>query len=283
MPGAAMSVRGRHLSWQAAPVVAGILNATPDSFYAPSRILSAGAAERAQTLVAEGAGMLDVGALSSRPGSAAVPADVELERLLPVLREVRAAVDVPISVDTYEPRVARAALEAGADLINDITGLSGGDEIAALAARYDGGLILMHMRGTPTTMQDDTAYDDLLGEVAAFLTDAAERAVAAGVSRGRIVLDPGIGFGKDLRGNLELLRRTGELAALGYPVLIGASRKSFIGEITGQPAGERLAGSIGAALEAARQGAAIVRVHDVRPTVDALRVAGAIRDDRSPS
>jgi dihydropteroate synthase len=276
--GCTLDLRGRTLDLRI-PRVMGILNLTPDSFYAGSRVAGAVATrERALAMVEAGADLLDLGAMSSRPGSAPVTAEEEIARLVPALCAVRAAVDVPLSIDTYRSEVARAATDAGADLLNDITGLRESSELADIAAEHGLGLVVMHMRGTPRTMQRDTEYDDVVREVADFLRGAVERAVAAGVARERVIVDPGIGFGKDVEGNLALLQRLGELAALGQPVLVGASRKSFIGRLLGIEIDERLSGSLAAAVAAVLRGAHILRVHDVRETVQAVRLAAAIRD-----
>jgi dihydropteroate synthase len=273
-----LDLRGRALALDR-PRVMGILNLTPDSFYDGGRYTQLDAARaRAEQLAEEGADLLDLGAVSTRPGSEPVSAEEELRRLLPVLAAVRRIVDLPITIDTFRPEVARAAADMGADGINDVTGLADSDALARLAAELRLGLILMHMRGTPATMQEDTAYADLVGEVRAALAAAAARAMAAGVARDRIAVDPGIGFGKSAHGNLVLLARVGEFAALGYPVLIGASRKSFIGKFLRLDVEERLEGSLAAAVAAVLGGADLLRVHDVRATLRAVRLAALIRD-----
>ncbi len=269
---------GAHLLSLDRTLVMGIVNITPDSFsdggvnFDPrSALLSAGA------MVAAGADLVDVGGESTRPGSGEVPAAEELARVLPVVRDL-AARGVAVSVDTRHATVAAGCVKAGATVINDVSGFSD-PAMRALAASCDAGLVVMHMRGEPRTMQDEPHYDDVVAEVAALLLAQAELLVAAGVDRERIALDPGIGFGKTTAHNLELLRRLDEIVALGYPVLVGASRKRFLGEITGvaEPR-ERLAGSIAAALAAVERGAGIVRVHDVAETVQALATARAVRD-----
>jgi dihydropteroate synthase len=253
----------------------GVVNVTPDSFYDGGRYAAAPAAiEHARRLVAEGADLLDVGGESSRPGAESVAADEELARVLPVLDALR-EVGVPLSVDTTKPEVMRAALDRGAAMINDITAL-GAPEALAVVARSQAAVCLMHMQGRPRTMQADPVYADVVGEVRDFLAARAAACVAAGVARERIVLDPGFGFGKTVDHNLALLARLGEIAALGFPVLAGWSRKSSLGRITGREAGDRLPGSLAAALLAVERGARIVRVHDVAATRDALAVLTAV-------
>jgi dihydropteroate synthase len=257
----------------------GILNLTPDSFYDGGRWASpAAACDRAAAMIEEGADLIDIGAVSTRPGSTPPSPEEERRRLLPVLKAVRQAVKAPLSVDTWRPDVARPAADLGADCLNDVTGLRDSDELAVIAAQHGLGIVVMHMRGTPATMQRETQVDDLMGEIEAFLADSVARARRAGVDPARILVDPGIGFGKSAEGNLLILRRLGELARLGHPVVIGASRKSFIGTVLGGlDVEERLAGSLAAAAAAVLLGADVVRVHDVQATVRAVRVAAAIR------
>ncbi len=272
-----IDLRGRRLDLSR-PQVMGILNLTPDSFSDGGLYHTPEAAsERALALAADGADLIDLGAVSTRPGAPPVSVAEELRRLIPALTAVRAAVDLPLSVDTFRGEVAQAAAAAGADCLNDVTGLRDSDALARIAAAHDMGLVLMHMRGTPETMQLDTDYDDLVGEVCGFLAHAAGRAIAAGVVPSRVVVDPGIGFGKSVEGNLMLLARLGEIAALGHPVLVGPSRKSFIGKLLGVEVGDRLEGSLAAAVAAVLAGAHVLRVHDVRATVRAVRLAAAIR------
>jgi dihydropteroate synthase len=274
----------RQLELAGGPRVMGVLNLTPDSFSDGGRWLDPGrAVEHGLAMLAEGADLLDLGAESTRPGGGVygagareVPADEELARLLPVLERLRAATDAPLSVDTRKGRVAREALAAGADLVNDVSALSD-PELGRAAAAAGCPLVLMHSRGELASMQKDVRYGDLLGEVRAALEDAAARAVALGVARGQLVVDPGIGFGKTYTHNLTLLAHLDFLAALELPVMVGASRKSFIGHLTGgAPPAERLAGSLAAVSWAAHHQAAIVRVHDVAETVRFLAVWRAI-------
>lgn len=252
----------------------GILNLTPDSFHAASRVSSDDAATTARAMVDAGAEILDLGAMSTRPGSEAVSEAEEIARLEAALPAVRAAVDVPLTVDTSRGAVARRALALRADGINDIEGGADPDLLAAVADA-GAGLVLMHMRGEPATMQDAPDYDDVVDEVAAFLEARAAAAEAAGVAGDRILVDPGIGFGKNLDHNLELLAALDEVAG-GRGLLLGASRKSFIGVLTGADVGDRLAGSLAAAAAAHRAGAAVVRVHDVAATMQLLEVLAAI-------
>ena len=254
----------------------GVVNVTPDSFSDGGRFLDPAAAiAHAHKLVEEGADLLDLGAESSRPGAAAmVSADEELRRLLPVLQGLR-DVPVPVSVDTIKPEVMRAALAEGASMINDINALRAPGAIAAVAATT-AAVCLMHMQGTPGTMQQHPSYADVVAEVKAFLLERVRAACAAGIAPERMAIDPGFGFGKTLEHNLELLRHLREFDALGVPVLAGWSRKSSLGTITGKPAGERLAASVAAAVIAAQNGASILRVHDVAATRDALSVLAAV-------
>ena len=261
----------------AIPLVMGVVNVTPDSFSDGGRFQDQEAAlAHARALIAAGADMLDVGGESTRPGSAPTPQDEEIARVVSLIAAIRAESAIPISIDTMKPAVARAAVAAGAGLWNDITALGWSDESLAVAAELGCEVALMHMQGDPRTMQADPRYDDVVGEVCGFLEARAEAALAAGVSR--IWLDPGIGFGKAPQHNLELLRSLDRLTALGFPVLLGVSRKRFIRSIdqTARDAGDRLGGSLAAALWGAAKGVAAVRVHDVRETVQALKVWAAI-------
>ena len=258
----------------------GVVNITPDSFSDGGRYLDPDAAiAHAHELIDQGADLLDFGAESSRPGAGAVvSAGEELRRLLPVLRGLR-DVSVPLSVDTMKPEVMRAALAEGAAMINDINALRAEGAVAAVAASA-AAVCLMHMQGTPGTMQQNPNYGNVVAEVQAFLQERLATVRAAGIAPERVVIDPGFGFGKTLEQNLELLRCLRQFDALGVPLLAGWSRKSSLGAITGKPAGERLAASIAAALIAAQNGAAILRVHDVAATRDALLVLAAVEENR---
>lgn len=262
------------------PRVMGIVNVTPDSFAdSGAHATTAAARARCEELVRDGADLLDIGGESSRPGAAPVIAAVELARVLPVLRGAL-TLGVPVSVDTCKPEVMRAALALGADIVNDIAALQTPGALDAVAAHPTCGVCLMHMKGAPTSMQRDIHFHDVVAEVEAFLAARAQAVLQRGVAHNRIVLDPGIGFGKGAEHNLELLRRQRELLALGYPLLVGWSRKSTVGLLTGRAVGDRVAGSVAAALAAVERGASVVRVHDVAATVDALKVWHAARDNR---
>ncbi|MDQ7795680.1 MAG: dihydropteroate synthase [Spirochaetia bacterium] len=268
--------RQRSLLYGAQPLIMGIVNVTPDSFFEGSRKYEPQAAvEAALAMVSHGAHIIDFGAESTRPGSSEIDPKEERARLLPVIERFRAASDAVISVDTRHPEVARAAIEAGADILNDIEALAA-PGMAEIAAKHHAAVVLMHMQGTPATMQIAPAYADCLEEVYTFLRAVTKGAIAAGVSAESIILDPGIGFGKLKEHNLALIRGIGRLRSLGFPVLIGLSRKRLVGELTGREIPERLAGSIGGALAAWMAGADIIRVHDVAETVDAFRVFTAI-------
>lgn len=269
--------------------VMGVVNATPDSFSDGGRHYDASSALlHAQRLLEDGADMLDVGGESTRPGAAPVAADEEIARVVPLIRAIRAESAAPISVDTMKPQVARAAVAAGATIWNDVTALRHAPESLAVAAELGCEVVLMHMQGEPQTMQAEPRYDDVVAEVASFLAERAAAAIAAGVARERIWLDPGVGFGKHMiRHNLPLIAGLERIVALGFPVLLGVSRKRFIGAVDkkGQGDGDagpdqRLGGSIAAALAGVASGVAAVRVHDVRETVQALRVWQAIQAAR---
>lgn len=256
----------------AEPRVMGIVNVTPDSFSDGGRHATASAAlAHCERLLAEGADILDIGGESSRPGAAPVPVEQELARVLPVIQGAL-QFGVPLSVDTVKPEVMQRVLDLGADIVNDINALRLPGALEAVAAHPKCGVCLMHMHGDPATMQSRPAYDDVVAEVSDFLHERAAALLQRGVKLERIVFDPGIGFGKSVAHNLELLRRQRELLALGRPLLLGWSRKSTLGTITGRPVGERLAASVAAALASVQLGARVVRVHDVAATVDALKV-----------
>jgi len=257
------------------PRVMGILNVTADSFSDGGRYLAqARAIERGLALAAEGADLVDVGGESTRPGAVPVPVEVELERVIPVVRAL-AREKIAVSVDTMKPEVMRQAIAAGCAMVNDVNAFRAEGALEAVASAGVG-LCAMHMRGTPATMQADPAYDDVVAEVGAYLRERAGALEAAGVGRDRIAIDPGFGFGKNFAHNAALLAGLGALAATGYPVVAGLSRKRMIGEITGRPVDDRVAGSVAAALLAVQNGARIVRVHDVKETVDALKVLQAL-------
>jgi len=261
------------------PFLMGIVNATPDSFSDGGLHLDPDAAvARALRLAEEGADLVDLGGESTRPAAPAVPAAEEIRRVVPVIERLRArGFTLPISVDTWKGAVARAALAAGADLVNDVTGLAD-PELGRAVAEARAPVVLMHMRGTPADMQSRAVYADVGAEVAAELRAALARADAAGIDRDRVILDPGIGFAKTAEQSVELLARVGELRALGRPLLVGPSRKSFIGKLTGAPVEDRLPGTLAAVVACVLAGVEILRVHDVAPCRQAARIAAEIRD-----
>jgi len=259
----------------ARPLVMGVVNVTPDSFSDGGRFLDPEAAiDHARRLIGEGADIVDVGGESTRPGARPVEAAEELQRVLPVIRALRDE-SVPVAVDTLKPEVMRAAIAEGASIVNDVYALRVPGALDAVSAS-DAGICLMHMQGEPRTMQAAPHYEDVVREVKAFLRERMAAAASAGIAGERVAVDPGFGFGKTVEHNLELLRRLPELVELGVPVLVGLSRKSTLGAITGRPASERLAASLAAALLAVLRGATIVRVHDVAATRDALAVLAAV-------
>nr|WP_231875416.1 dihydropteroate synthase [Desulfuromonas sp. DDH964] len=260
------------------PLIMGILNLTPDSFSDGGRYLGREAAlQQARQMVAEGADLIDIGGESTRPGAPAVTAEEEIERVLPVLEALARDCPLPLSVDTSKSQVARAALAAGAEFINDISGFNFDPEMAATVAAAGAGAFLMHTRGRPQTMQQDTVYGDLAGEVLAGLAASLQQARAAGIDEERLAVDPGIGFAKDVAGNLEVLRRLPEFLSLGRPLLLGTSRKAFIGRILDQPdPGRRLYGTLATVALGVAGGARIFRVHDVGPAREAALTAWAV-------
>jgi dihydropteroate synthase len=259
------------------PRVMGILNVTPDSFSDGGAFLDTAAAlVHARAMAEAGADLIDVGGESTRPGAAPVPVEDELARVVPVVAALAAALAVPISVDTSKPRVMAAAVAAGASLINDVRALRLPGALET-AVRLGVPVCLMHMAGEPSTMQDAPGYGDVVAEVRAFLAERVVACVQTGIPRERLLIDPGFGFGKTTAHNVALLAGLRGLTGLGLPILVGISRKSMVGALTGRPPGERLAASLAAALLAAERGASILRVHDVAETVDALRVLDAVR------
>jgi dihydropteroate synthase len=264
------------------PRVMGVLNVTPDSFSDGGRYLRSGridasvAVAAAQQMIDDGASIIDVGGESTRPGSSPVDPQEELRRVIPIVERLCGMATI-VSVDTSKAVVARAALEAGAHVINDVCALEDPDLLAVVAGS-DAGVCLMHKRGEPRTMQDAPYYADVVAEVSDYLRSRVAKCEAVGIARQRIAIDPGFGFGKSFEHNLMLLRRLDELAAIGCPVLVGLSRKGMIGTITGRPLDARVAGSVAAAVVAAQRGARIVRAHDVAATVDALKVATRIME-----
>ena len=265
------------LNLTARPLVMGIINCTPDSFLPSSRSPEPEVAlETAKRMIREGADLLDIGGESSRPGATYLEAREEIERIIPVIKALRRFSDIPISVDTRKAAVARAAFAAGADILNDISSLADDPELAGVAADAGATVVLMHKRGDPVDMQRNPSYEDTLGEIIQDLGEGIARARAAGIPDERIILDPGIGFGKRQEDNLLILKELRTFTELGFPLLVGHSRKSFLGKITGREPEERLAASLAAGVIAQQNGAAILRVHDVAATRDALRVVAAI-------
>jgi dihydropteroate synthase len=267
---------GRVVADRDRPRVMGIVNATPDSFSdggfasGPEEAIA-----RAEALVADGADLLDIGGESSRPGAHPVGLDEEIRRVIPVIEGLVGRVGVPISIDTSKPEVARRALKAGAAIVNDIRGLDD-PRMIEVVADSGAGVVLMHMLGTPTTMQANPHYNDVVSEVIEFLAARVDRVVASGIARERIAIDPGIGFGKSFEHNLRLLNDLGRFASLGCAVLVGTSRKGFLGTLTGRDVSNRATASVVSSLSAIRRGAGIVRVHDVGPMVDAVKVWGVL-------
>ena len=260
------------------PRIMGILNVTPDSFSDGGQFQQIDRAlRRAEEMVAEGADLIDVGGESTRPGAALVSGDEELARIIPVIAAIHARLDIPLSVDTNKATVAAAALASGADWVNDVSGLSFDATMAAVVAAHDGGLFLMHTRGTPAQMQQHTHYDDIVAEVIAELKRSIATARAAGIPAQRLAIDPGIGFAKDLAGNLELLRRLDEFKVLELPILLGTSRKSFIGKVLQQPQPmDRLYGTLATVALGVAKGAMLLRVHDVRAARETALMSWAI-------
>jgi dihydropteroate synthase len=258
--------------------VMGIVNVTPDSFSDGGRFFDAArAVAHGEEMARAGADIIDIGGESTRPGARPVPAEEEIERVLPVIRGLRGKIPLPISIDSMKSEVVRAALDEGADLVNDISALGFDPAMAALVAAEQVPVVLMHMQGMPRTMQQSPSYGNVVEEVKSFLRQRIQFAIAAGVASERIIIDPGIGFGKNLEHNLALLRGIPELTALDHPLLVGTSRKAFIGKLLDAVPDERLEGSLAAAVAAALAGANIIRVHDVKEAARALRVADALR------
>ncbi len=261
----------RELALGARPLVMGILNVTPDSFSDGGKHVDLDSATAAAlAMEADGADIIDIGGESTRPYSDPVDADEELRRVIPLIKAIHGKIKIPISIDTSKAAVAEAATTAGAEIINDVTGLEGDPQMRAVAAKSGVGVCVMHMRGTPQTMQDDPQYDNVVEEIYDYLIQRREYCTRLGLSHDRICLDPGIGFGKTHEHNLTLLQATERFASIGSPLLIGHSRKGFIGKLLGDKAADRTAATIGVSLAVAAAGANVIRVHDVKPTVDAL-------------
>ncbi len=270
-------VCGQHtISLGSKTLIMGILNTTPDSFFNGGRFDSESAAvERSLCLAEQGSDIIDIGGESTRPGSAPVSVEEEISRTVPVIRRVVEKLRIPISIDTQKAAVARAALEAGASMINDVSAL-GDPDMAAAAVEYRVPVVLMHMQGTPQTMQERPEYDDVIDDIKSFLNERINYAVRKGIDEKSIIVDPGIGFGKTLGHNLEIFHRLDELLELGRPLLVGPSRKSFIGMITGAGVNDRLFGTAAAVVASILKGADIIRVHDVKEMSEAAAIADAI-------
>ena len=273
-----LTVRGYDFSWGKRTYLMGILNVTPDSFSDGGEFASLeSAVVQAYNLVSAGVDILDIGGQSTRPGAEQISLDKELKRVIPVISAIRSQLSIPISVDTTRVKVAEAAVAAGADMVNDISGATFDQEMLATVARLNVPIILMHIRGTPETMQSFTDYSNLIGEISQFFQERLEAALSAGIKRSHLIIDPGIGFAKDYHQNIELLRRLGEFRQLNLPILVGASRKSFIGHILNKDnPKERVWGTAAACCGAIASGADLLRVHDVAAMYDVCRVADAI-------
>ncbi|HMA53287.1 MAG TPA: dihydropteroate synthase [Acidobacteriota bacterium] len=272
-----LEIRGRRFSLGPRTWLMGVVNVTPDSFSDGGAYFDAAkAVDRGLELAAEGADIIDVGGESTRPGSRPVPEAEEIGRVVPVIGALRLKTQALLSVDTTKAAVARAALDAGADIVNDTSAFRFDPAMPGVAARSGAGVVLMHMQGTPLTMQESPHYDDLIGEIREFLAERLRVAAAAGIPAERVIVDPGIGFGKSFDHNLEILRRQELFHELGRPLLLGFSRKAFLGRILGRPPAERLEGTIAAAVLSVERGAHILRVHDVGPVARAVRAAEAI-------
>jgi len=255
------------------PLIMGVLNVTPDSFSDGGRYIEPGKAlDHAYFMAESGADIIDIGGESSRPGAESIPADEEIRRIIPIIEKVRKKIKIPISIDTVKSEVAKRAFDAGASILNDISALRMDENMAEMAARSNVYVILMHMRGTPAKMQKNTEYHDIIGEISEFLNESALKAIDKGIKKDKIIIDPGIGFGKSVEGNFVILKNLDKFLKLGYPVLVGASRKSFIGKTLAVDMERRLEGSIAAACYAVLNGVDIIRVHDVVETRRAITI-----------
>lgn len=278
----ALDCVNRRLELGRRTLVMGILNVTPDSFADGGRHFSRDRAiEHGLAMAGDGADIIDVGGESTRPFSEPVPPEQEMERVLPVIEALSRELDVPISIDTTKAEVARAAVSAGASMLNDVSALRFDPDMAATAAESGVPVVLMHMKGKPRDMQEAPQYTDLIGEILSFLKEAIQRAVAAGVKREQILIDPGIGFGKTFDHNLQIIRELDRFSALGRPLVLGCSRKAFIGNILGKDPDDRDAGTLGAVSAGVMKGAHVVRVHNVPMAVDAVRVVDAVKRGRA--
>lgn len=273
-------LRRRDLLLNNTPLVMGILNITPDSFSDGGEYLDPGEAlDRAFNMVEEGADIIDIGGESSRPGAEELETEEEIARVKPVLEKLEGNIQAPVSIDTRKSKVARIALDCGADIINDISGLSSDPGMIKTAAEYDAAIIVMHMKGTPSSMQKDPHYHDVIGEIIDWFSERTERIMDGGIEKEKIIIDPGIGFGKRLKDNLDIIRELSSFRELGFPVMIGYSRKSFLGMITGRDPAYRVHGGMAALGKSIQQGVQLVRVHDVRETKDFIKVFRAIEGE----
>jgi len=276
-PGITLNCRSQKLELGSRTLIMGILNVTPDSFSDGGLFAEVETAvEHAKNMVAEGADIIDVGGESSRPGADTVSVDAEKDRVLPVIERLIKTVEVPISIDTYKSSVARDALNMGACIVNDITALQGDPDMASVVAAAGVPVVLMHMKGTPKDMQSAPHYDSLISEITSFLKTRIQAAIDAGITQNQIIIDPGIGFGKTVAHNLEIIRRLREFRSLGKPILIGTSRKSFIGKVLGLSTDERLEGTAATIAVSITNGADIVRIHDVKEAARVIRMTDAI-------
>ncbi len=265
--------------WGKRTYIVGILNVTPDSFSDGGLYYRLEAAlKQAERLIEAGADIIDIGGESTRPFSKPVPVEEELSRVIPVIEGIRKRFDIPISIDTYKAKVAKEALEAGAQIVNDISALRFDPQMSQVVAEYQAPVILMHMKGTPQTMQIDPSYEDVIGEIKDFLSRRAEEAQKAGIKREKIILDPGIGFGKRFEDNLKIINEIKAFFDLGYPVMLGPSRKSFLGQILDKEARERDVGTMAVVALAAYQGVHLVRVHNVEMAIDTIKVIQALKE-----
>lgn len=273
-----MLINNKKFDFENKTYTMGILNLTPDSFSDGGSYTDVETAvKRAKKMVEEGVDIIDVGAESTRPGADYIEEETELKRILPVIKRLVTEVDVPISIDTYKSRVAEECIKVGAHIINDIKGLKGDPDMAKVVAKYGVSVIIMHIQGDPQNMQKNPEYDNIIEDIKGSLEESIDIAVKAGVSPKNIILDPGIGFGKTFEGNLEIIKKLCEFKKLEYPILIGASRKGFIGNILGTPPLDRLEGNLAVAVISAYNGASIIRVHEVKETVRALKVADSVK------
>lgn len=281
-----MNCRGKQLDFGQRTLIMGVLNVTPDSFSEEGRYFEVDSAiAHAKRMVNEGADIIDIGGESSRPGALSISADEELTRVLPVVERLASEIPVPISIDTYKANVARRALQAGAHIVNDITALSGDSDMASVVSEMHAGLVLMHMKGNPRTMQHSPAYQNVISDILRFFQERIGKAEKNGIHPDSILVDPGIGFGKTTEHNLEILRRLRDFQSLNKPILIGTSKKSFIGKILDLPVNERMEGTAATITWAISQGADVVRIHDVKPMRRVAQMTDAIyrRSDSTSS